>query len=146
MRGAWLAGAALVPFLVGGCGGPSTPTQAEVRAQTQWFVDHAAALAGASQPAHLFTLKTQRGSTFIFECDQFSTASVRGFAAPPMPVAALEELWRSYLLDLRAVARSCSQGDNDMTLTEGRKARGVLAQLMKVAQQLPAEAHSLPPR
>ena len=145
MRGPWLAGAVLVAVLAGACGGPSTPTQAELQAQKQWFADHAAALAGASEPAHLFTVQTQPGSTFIFECDQFSAASARGFAAPPMPVPAMEQLWRSYLLDLRGVAETCSKGDNGKALTEGRQARRTLAQLTKLAQQLPAQAHSLPP-
>jgi len=139
MRKVGLAGSGVLIALLAGCGS-SSPTQAQVLAQKQWFAAHHSVLLNAAAMTTGIS-----GSTSPLGCRQIAQAAMDGQATAPMPVASLETLWRSYLVDLTGMAEACAQGDQAEVANKKGVARATFARLTEVANSLPAEFHQLPP-
>ena len=140
MRGAWLVGVALCTAVLGACGSPS-PTKAQIEAERQWIFGHEDVEersfdAFQALDAHLGSLKN-------VDCQQLATAATDGLATPPMPIASLETLWRSWLLGLRPLARACSEDSESKVVANVRLEVTTLGDLIQMANRLPEELHQL---
>jgi len=143
MRWLIVAFALSLTVLTAGCGSGS-PTQAQIRAEVKWFSENEALSLEAVGPPLQPWVNQDPATLTPAQCRNLATASTKGLATAPMPIASLEALWRSYLQELGKASADCIGGHRSAEVDQMRQARGTLARLTKLANRLPAEFHQLP--